>query len=112
MVKSGLLDLMGKSTEATQVKNEALKVGTEAELNAYGYQLINQGKNDEAIQILMLNTQNHPESANAYDSLGEAYAIKGDKDNAIKNFKKSLSLNPTEATKANSMKYLKKLGGA
>ncbi|MEP6646159.1 MAG: DUF2911 domain-containing protein [Saprospiraceae bacterium] len=112
MVKSGLLDQQGKSPEAEQIKNEALKIATEAELNTYGYQVLNQGKSDEAIHILMLNTQNHPESANAWDSLGEAYAIKGDKENAIKNFKKSLSLNPTEATKANSMKYLKKLGGA
>ncbi|MEO6133059.1 MAG: DUF2911 domain-containing protein, partial [Saprospiraceae bacterium] len=112
MVKSGLLEQLGKNTEAEQIRTEALKMGTEAELNAYGYQLLNQAKNDEAIHIMMLNTKNHPESANAWDSLGEAYAINGDKANAIKSFKKSLSLNPTEGTKANSMKYLKKLGGA
>src|SRR6185503_1391888 len=106
-VKAGLLELQGKKDEAKAIKSEAISLGNENELNAYGYQLLNQGSNDEAIHVLTVNTEKHPESANAWDSLGEAYAIKGDKENAIKNFKKSLSLNPTEATKANSMKYLK-----
>lgn len=44
------------------------------------------------------------------DSLGEAYALKGDKKNAIKNFKKSLTLNPPQNVKDNSQKYLKQLG--
>ncbi len=111
VVKAGLLKNLGKTADAEKTQAEALAVGTEAELNAYGYQLLNQGLNDEAIHILKVNTDNHPESANAWDSLGEAYAINGDKPNAIKNFKKSLKLNPTEATRANSEKYLKKLGG-
>ena len=101
---------MGKTAEADKIQAEALTMGSEAELNAYGYQLLVDGAHDEAIHILKVNTDNHPASANAWDSLGEAYATKGDKANAIKHFKKSLTLNPTEATKANSEKYLKKLG--
>jgi hypothetical protein len=42
--------------------------------------------------------------------LGEAYATKGDKKNAITNFKKSLSMNPPANVKANSEKFLKQLG--
>ncbi|MBK9985299.1 MAG: DUF2911 domain-containing protein [Saprospiraceae bacterium] len=109
--KAGLLELQGKTADVQKMKDQAIALATENELNAYGYQLLNQGDNDGAIKYLKMNTDRHPESANAWDSLGEAYAIKGDKENAIKNFKKSLSLNPTEATKANSEKYLKKLGG-
>ena len=109
-VKAGLLRSQNKIAEAEKIESEALAMGTEAELNAYGYQLLNQNKYDEAIHILAMNTKRFPESANTWDSLGEAYALKGDNENAIKNFKKSLSLNPTEATKANSIKYLKKLG--
>lgn len=108
--KAGLLDMQGKAAEASKAREQAITMATEAELNAYGYALLNQGDQEGAIKYLKMNTEKHPESANAWDSLGEAYAIKGDKENAIKNFKKSLSLNPTEATKANSMKYLKKLG--
>ena len=73
---------------------DATAVATEVELNAYGYQLLLGGQVDKGIEMLALNASRHPESANVWDSLGEAYATKGDKDNAIKNFKKSLGLNP------------------
>jgi len=109
-IKAGLLKKAGKKEEADKILAEAIAGATEAELNVYGYQLINQGQNDKAIEMLTLNTQRFPKSANAWDSLGEAYALKGDKDNAIKNFKKSLSLNPAANVKANSEKYLKQFG--
>lgn len=110
MVKAALLRKQGKTDDAAKIETEATAIGSEAELNAYGYQMLNQNKFDEAISVLELNTKRFPESANAWDSLGEAFALKGDKNNAIKNFKKSLSLNPTDATRANSEKYLKQLG--
>jgi|HubBroStandDraft_2_1064218.scaffolds.fasta_scaffold43684_1 tetratricopeptide (TPR) repeat protein len=109
-VKSDLLKQMGKTAEADLIRKDAITVGTEVELNAYGYQLLNDKEQDKAIEVFILNTQRHPTSANTFDSLGEAYALKGDKKNAITNFKKSLALNPPAATKANSEKYLKQLG--
>jgi len=108
--KSGLLKAMGKADEADKMMNDAIAISTEAELNLYAYNLLNNKEQDKAIAMFILNTQRHPKSANTWDSLGEGYALKGDKKNAIANFKKSLSLNPPEATKANSEKYLKQLG--
>lgn len=108
--KAGLLDLKGQKEDAEKMRKDAIAIATEAELNIYGYQLIGQNEFDKAISILTLNTKNHPESANTWDSLGEAYALKGDKQNAITNFKKSLSKNPPANVKANSEKYLKQLG--
>ncbi|MCB9342175.1 MAG: DUF2911 domain-containing protein [Lewinellaceae bacterium] len=108
-IKAGILRTMGKEAEAEKIMTEALPNATETELNAYGYQLLNASKNKEAIKIMKLNTEKHPESANAWDSLGEAYALSDDKANAIKSFKKSLSLNPAPNVKANSEKYLKQL---
>lgn len=109
-IKSGLLKHAGKTEEADKLTTEAIAIATENELNNYGYTLLNQGEQDKAISIFQLNTQRHPKSANAWDSLGEGYAIKGDKKNAITNFKKALSLNPPANVKANSEKYLKQLG--
>ncbi len=109
-IKSGLLAQAGKKEEADQVLKEGMSIATEAELNNYGYQLLAQGKNDKAIDIFKLNTERFPKSANVWDSLGEAYATHGDKSNAIKNFKKALSLNPPDNVKANSEKFLKQLG--
>ena len=108
--KAGLLEMQGKKADADKVKAEALAVATETELNTYGYTLLNQGDNKEAIRIFQTNVDRHPESANAWDSLGEGYALSDDKENAIKCFKKSLTLNPNDGVKANSMMYLKKLG--
>jgi predicted negative regulator of RcsB-dependent stress response len=109
-IKAGILKKQGNADEATKTLTSALAIANENDLNNYGYQLLNQGDVDKAIEILALNTKRHPESANVWDSLGEAYATKGDKKNAITNFKKSLALNPPAGTKANSEKFLKQLG--
>ena len=84
--------------------NDALAIANENEINAYGYQLLGAGQQDKAIEIFILNTQKNPKSPNVWDSLGEGYALKGDKKNAIINFKKSLSMNPPAPVKANSEK--------
>lgn len=109
-IKAGLLRKAGKTAEADKLLAEALTGATEAELNIYGYQLIGQGQNDKAIETFVLATQRFPKSANAWDSLGEAYATKGDKEKAIKSFKKSLSLNPPANVRANSEKFMKQFG--
>ncbi|MEP6684324.1 MAG: DUF2911 domain-containing protein [Parafilimonas sp.] len=109
-LKSNLLKAAGKTTEASAVMDSAIQLSTEAELNTYAYGLMNQGKMDDAIQIFLLNTKRHPESANVWDSLGEGYFTKGDKKNAATSFKKSLSMNPSVPTKANSEKFLKQMG--
>ena len=109
-IKSGLLMAAGKTAEADNIMNEALSMATEAELNIYGYQLLGQTQNDKAIEIFKLTTDRFPKSPNAWDSLGEGYALNGDQKNAIPCFKKSLKMNPPENVKANSEKYLKQFG--
>ncbi|HXD33304.1 MAG TPA: serine hydrolase [Pyrinomonadaceae bacterium] len=74
----------------------------EQELNTLGYQLLQDHKTNEAIEIFRLNVEAHSAAFNTYDSLGEAYMISGEKDLAITNYKKSLELNPqnVSATRA------------
>lgn len=108
--KANLLRAMGKTADADKIMTDAVAIANENELNLYGYQLLNNGQHDQAIEIFTLNTKRFPKSANTWDSLGEGYATKGDKKNAILNFKKSLSLDPPANVKANSEKYLKELG--
>jgi len=68
---------------------------SESQLNAVGYLLLQEGKTGLAIGIFELCAAEHPESANAYDSLGEAYAASGEKELAIKNYERSLELDPS-----------------
>ena len=110
-LKSNILKKMGKTEEADKVMDDAIPVLSNNELNNYGYQLLNEKRYDKAIEVLTLNTKRFPKDPNTFDSLGEAYATKGDKKNAIINFKKSLSMNPPANVRANSEKYLQQLGG-
>lgn len=64
----------------------------EGELNDFGYRLLNNKKFNEAISIFTMVVQTFPESSNGFDSLGEAYMKAGNKDEAIKFYKRSLEL--------------------
>jgi tetratricopeptide (TPR) repeat protein len=108
--KAAVLYQMGRQAESEKILDEAVATATMAQINAVGYQLLAAKRFDKAIEILQVNVKNNPTDANSFDSLGEAYKMSGDKDNAIKNLRKSLSLNPPEAVKANSEKLLKELG--
>lgn len=70
---------------------------SEPDLNTWGYQLLALDRVDDAISVFKLMTSLHPASGNAFDSLGEAYAIKGERDLAILNYRKSLVLDPSNA---------------
>ncbi len=109
-IKAGFLKNAGDSVASAKLLKDAIPFANDGELNAYGYQLLGEKKYTEAIDVLKLNTVKHPENPNTWDSLGEAYALSGDKKNAITNFKKALSLNPAPPVRANSEKYLKQLG--
>jgi CubicO group peptidase (beta-lactamase class C family) len=69
----------------------------EMQLNRLGYQLLQMKKVADAIEILKLNVEMYPQSANVYDSLGEAYMTHGDKELSIANYKQSLELDPNNA---------------
>ena len=98
-----------KGIEATmQVFASSLKDGTipEGSVNSVGYHLLWQKKTAEAIRVFQLNAELHPESANAFDSLAEAYMESGNKVQAIGNYEKSLVLDPQNR---NAVTQLKKL---
>jgi tetratricopeptide (TPR) repeat protein len=67
---------------------------TEQSINRAGYELMESGKLQDAIELFKLNVRLYPESWNVYDSLGEAQAKAEDTALAIQNYEKSLQLNP------------------
>ena len=75
-------------------------------VNVKGYDLIEDKKLQQSIEIFKLNVFAFPKSANAFDSLGEAYLEAGNKDLAIENYKKSLLLDPDNR---NAEEVLKRL---
>ena len=71
-------------------------------LNEVGYWLLSQNEVDAAISIFEYMVECVPESADAHDSLGEAYAIKGEHERAIESYRRALELdsNCTHAAEA------------
>jgi beta-lactamase regulating signal transducer with metallopeptidase domain len=78
-------------------------------VNSIGYEMLNKGSVDEAIELFRLNVQAFPQSSNTYDSLAEAYAKKGETKPAVEYYQKSLQLNPYNE---NAIKMLQQLSGA
>lgn len=66
---------------------------SEYEFTVKGYEMIKRGFYKKAIDIFKLQIFTFPKSYDAYDSLGEAYMLDGQMNNAIENYKKSLKLN-------------------
>lgn len=79
----------------------------EGMINSLGYYLLNNDKVDEAIEVFAQNVKDYPKSSNVYDSLGEGYKVKGEKQKAVEYYKKSLELNPGNT---NAVKMLAEMG--
>jgi predicted Zn-dependent protease len=75
-------------------------------MNTLGYQYLHGGQLDVAVAVLRLNTETHPQSANTFDSLGEACADAGDQACAIENYRKAVALDPKLASSVNALKKL------
>jgi tetratricopeptide (TPR) repeat protein len=71
-----------------------------------GYHFLSAGKTDAALQIFQLEVQEYPKFWNAYDSLAEAFAIAGQKEQAIENYQKSVELNPQNQGGIDALKKL------
>jgi CubicO group peptidase (beta-lactamase class C family) len=89
-------------------KHPGASVLTEGQANNLGYWLLGKKRVGEAIEVFKMNVEDFPNSSNAYDSLAEAYLIHGDKELAIKNYQRSLELNPNNT---NALEILRKLRG-
>jgi dipeptidyl aminopeptidase/acylaminoacyl peptidase/CubicO group peptidase (beta-lactamase class C family) len=79
---------------------------SESQINGLGYDLLGIKRVEDAIEVFKLNVSLYPKSWNTYDSLAEGYEAKGDKASAIKNFKRSLELNPKNS---NAVEHLEKM---
>jgi tetratricopeptide (TPR) repeat protein len=108
--KAGLLEQTGKAEEAVALLDKAMGLATEGQVNALGYQFLQRGLAEKAMEAFTKNVQDHPDSWNTYDSLGEAQAGQGMKKEAIANYEKAFEMAP-EAQKARISSALEALVG-
>jgi tetratricopeptide (TPR) repeat protein len=67
---------------------------SESGINNFGYHLISQGKEKEALEVFKLNTELYPNGFNTWDSYGECLLALGKKEEGIEAYRKSFELNP------------------
>ena len=79
---------------------------SERTLNRLGYEMLGKDDVEGAIKVFTLNTEKFPESANAWDSLGEGHLKAGNKELSERFYEKSLEIDPTNQ---NARDMLKKL---
>ena len=80
----------------------------ESSVNQLGYLLLYTIEDlDMAVEMFQLNVTNYPASSNVYDSLGEAYMVRGDNILAIDNYEKSLVLDPDNENAKQQLETLK-----
>jgi cyclase len=64
------------------------------EFDTFTYRLMLNKKLNDALAIFTYLAELFPDKSNAFDSLGEVYLRLGEKEKALKNFKKSLEIDP------------------
>ncbi|MEJ5961041.1 serine hydrolase domain-containing protein [Pedobacter immunditicola] len=94
-----------KDIKAMNVKDYHFETA-ENQLNELGYHLLGEKRIEDAIAIFKLNALEFATSANAFDSLGEAYLVKGNKELSLKSYKQALAL---DARSENAKKMIRKL---
>ncbi len=75
-------------------------------MNNYAYQMKRAGKLDVGLAALLMLIELKPDHANGYDSAGEFYLAKGDRENARKYYELALAKDPTLESAAQALKKL------
>ena len=97
--KGQLLRLMNNTKAADSAAKRVLtlaETASENSVNLFGYELMNEKDMPTALEIFKMNLKKHPDSWNAYDSMGEAYGKAGDNKLSLSNYKTALSKAPDD----------------
>jgi Protein of unknown function (DUF2911) len=94
----------GDSKRAASLRDQAVRVGQEREINEYASALLDVKRTAEALAIFTLNAASHPQSSDAVAGMAEATLEGGDKKTAIVLYEKALKLARDERSRA----YLEK----
>lgn len=112
MQKAARLLEEGNIEEAEAMVSSGLSKAVERDLlnqssiNELGYDHLGRENTLMAIAVFKFNVNAFPESADVYDSLGEAYVETGQNQLAIDNYRKALEIDPKYATAIRALEEL------
>jgi len=105
-LKNNEFDKALKGYLSIQKKDSLNAAINENDFNSLGYKELRDKNYKKSISVFEINVALHPNSANVYDSLAEAFMKSGDTAKAIVNYKKSLRL---DSGNARAKKLIEKL---
>ena len=79
---------------------------SESQLNALGYEYLGKAQMDEALAIMEMNVALHPTSGNTHDSLAEVLYNMGLRGESLREYRRSLDLDPSNTS---AEKFIKEL---
>ena len=88
------VQLLGAYRDMQEHKEKYDVSGASSFLNDLGYHLLLKGRRKDAIAILAYAVEQFPTESNTFDTYGEALMKDGQKEEAIKAYKRSVELNP------------------
>jgi putative intracellular protease/amidase len=100
LIRNGKVDEALSRFEKQKKMFPGWRIFDENSMNDTGYYLLLEKKDTAgAIKIFELNTREYPNSANTFDSLGEAQLLAGNKNEGLKSYRKAAALGGTNAKK-------------
>ena len=110
-----LIQIYKKQNDNSKIEKEYIAIESKfgdnpkyfAFFNDYGYFLLNLKRIDEAIDKFKKQVKLAPNSANAHDSLGEAYYTKGMIKESLAEYNKALEINPNFQSSKDKLKEIK-----
>ncbi len=94
----GGTDRVAQQLTAAREKDPGAQLWPEAIVTIIGYDHLRAGENKQGIEVMKLNVIAYPQSADAHDSLSDAYFADGQKDMARKYAEKALALLASDTT--------------
>lgn len=97
--KARILDNLGRSDEASAVIKNALPLGSVAELQQFGRQLVTAKKPKVALEVFQFNYNKNPDQFITLTGMARGFSANGEYAKALEFANKSLSLAPNDANK-------------
>jgi hypothetical protein len=106
VTKSGVAAAVAEYKKIKATRADSFNMG-EGQLNGLAYELLDQKRTADALEILKLNVEAFPASSRVHDRLAEALLRTGDKEQARKYYARALELDPANKNAAAKLEELK-----
>ena len=107
--RAALLDKLGRGAEAAEAVKRALPMGTMAELQQFGRQLLTAKRPQAALEVFQFNYAKNPNQFTTFVGMARGLSATGDYAKALEFATKALPLAPNDANKQSVQAMIDKL---